>query len=161
MQRNYGQHAAGFSFFGAIGVVATQVAGGADSGVVEVLNAERAALSDNFCRKTDFVMGRADAGTKLDNHVRGIRSEAINHLPDTIGNHAQLSAFATRMHKTNRRRLWIDNVNCTTVGHVNAQCDAALIRDDAVAAGEFSAPRSAATTVDNRDPVPVNLLGCQ
>ena len=41
MQPNHGQHAAGFSFFGAVGVVATQITGGAHAGVVDVLNAER------------------------------------------------------------------------------------------------------------------------
>ena len=40
MQSNHGQHAAGFSFLGAVGVVATQLTGGARAGVVDVLNAE-------------------------------------------------------------------------------------------------------------------------
>ena len=39
MQSNHGKHAAGFSFFGAIGVVATQIRGGARAGVLDVLNA--------------------------------------------------------------------------------------------------------------------------
>ena len=39
VQSNHGQHPAGFSFFGAVGVVATQITGRARAGVVDVLNA--------------------------------------------------------------------------------------------------------------------------
>ena len=70
-----------------------------------------------------------------------------------------LGAFASGMRKTDRRRFWIDNVNCAAVGDVNPQRDATLIGDDAVAAGEFAAHRAAATTIDNCDFVAVNLFG--
>jgi hypothetical protein len=39
MQRKHGQHAAGFSFLGAIRVVVTQITRSARAGVVDVLNA--------------------------------------------------------------------------------------------------------------------------
>ena len=138
-QPNHGQHAAGFSFFGAIGVVATQITGSAYAGVVDVFYAERAALADDFGGEIDFVMRWANAGTELHDHVRGIGAEAFNHLSDRVCHDAKLGAFAAGMHKTDRRRFWIDDVNCATIGDVNAERDAALIGDNAIAAGEFAA----------------------
>ena len=141
IESNHGQHAAGFSFFGAVGVVATQITGSARAGVVDVLNAERATLPDDFGRKIDLVMGWANAGTELHDHVRGIGAEAFNHLSDRVCDDAKLGAFASGMHKANRRRFWIYDVNCATVCDVNAERDAALIGDNAIARGEFAAGR--------------------
>ena len=62
------------------------------------------------------------------------------------------------MYQTNSRRFSIDNVNSTTVGHVNAEGDTALIRDYTVAAGEFAAHRAAATAISNGDFISVHLL---
>jgi hypothetical protein len=138
MQSKYGQHAAGFSFLGAIGVVAIKIAGGAGAGVVDFVYTERAALLDDLGGEIDFVMRRPDAGTELHDHVRGIGAEAFNHLSDRVCNDADLGAFASRMHETNSRRLWIYDVNCATVSDVNPERDAALIGDDAVTAGEFA-----------------------
>ena len=103
-------------------------------------------------------MRRADARTELNDHVRGIRPEAINHLPDRVRNDAELGAFAPGMHQTDGRCFRIDDVKSAAVGDINAERDAALIRDDAIAAGEFAAHRAAATAIDNRDFVSVNLL---
>jgi len=38
VQSNHGQHTAGFSFFGSVGIVATQITSGGRAGVVDVLN---------------------------------------------------------------------------------------------------------------------------
>jgi hypothetical protein len=43
------------------------------------------------------------------------------------------------MHKANRRGFWVYDVNCATVSDVNAERDAALIGDDAIARGKFAA----------------------
>ncbi len=116
------------------------------------------ALPDNFRGEIDFVMRRTNAGAQLHDHVSGIGAEAINHLRNRIRDNAELGAFAAGMNQTDSRRFWIDNVNSTTVGNVNAKRDAALICDQAVAAGEFAAHRAAATTIDDGDLVSVNLL---
>jgi len=68
------------------------------------------------------------------------------------------------MHKANRRRFWIYDVNCATVSDVNAKRDATLVRDDAVAAGEFAAINSAEdsgrySAIDNGDFISVDLFG--
>ncbi len=104
-----------------------------------MLNAERAALPDDFGGKIDFVVGWANAGTELDDHVRRIGAEALNHLSDRVCHYAKLGSFAPGMHKANRRRFWIYDVNCATVRDVNAERDAALIGDNAVARGKFAA----------------------
>ena len=52
MKSKHGKHAAGFSFLGAIGIVAVQIAGGADAGVVDFFNSERATLPDDVARQT-------------------------------------------------------------------------------------------------------------
>src|SRR5207245_896819 len=116
-------------------------------------------LSDDFGGEIDFVMRRANTGAEFHDHVRGLGAEAIDHLPDCVRDDTELGAFAAGMYETDRRRFWIDNVNSATVGNVNAQGNAALIGDNAVAAGEFAAHRAAATGIDNRDFVPVNLFG--
>ena len=103
------------------------------------LNTERATLPDDFGGEIDFVVRRANTRAELHDHVRWIGAEAINHLPDRVGDDTKLGAFATGMHKTDGRRFWIDNVNRATVCDVNAQRDTALIGDNAVAAREFLA----------------------
>ena len=92
-------------------------------------------------------------------HVRGIGAEAINHLLDSVGNDAEFGTFASGMNQPDSRGFLIDNVNRAAVGNVNAQDDAALIGNKSVAAGEFTAHRAVATTTDNLNFVPVNLLG--
>src|SRR5258705_9768365 len=160
----HGQHAAGFSFLGAVGVVATQITGGARAGVVDVLNAERATLPADFGGKIDLVMGWANTRAELHNHARGIGAEAFNHLFDPVCDDAKLGAFASRMHKANRRRFWIYDVNCATVSDVNAERDAALIGDNAIARGEFATINSTEdsgrySAFDNGDFVSVDLFG--
>ena len=138
MQPKHGQHAAGFSFFGAVGIVATQITGSARAGGVDVLNAERATLPADFGGKIDLVMGWANTRAELHDHVRGIGAEAFNHLSDRVCDDAKFGAFASRMHKANRRRFRIYDVNCATVSDINPERDAALIGDNAIAAGEFA-----------------------
>ncbi len=69
--------------------------------------------------------------------VGRIRSEMCFHLPDGIHNDAKLRAFFSGVHEANRRFFLIDNVNCTTIGDVNAKRDFSLIRDDTVAASKL------------------------
>ena len=94
-------------------------------------------------------MRRANTGAELHDHVRRIGAEAINHLPDCVGNDAEFRAFATGMNQTDSRRFWIDNVNRAAVSDVNAQHDSLLIGDDAIAAGEIrlAADTPAASTI--------------
>jgi hypothetical protein len=120
---------------------------------------ECATLADNVGGEIDFEMGRANAGAELDDHVRGIGTEAINHFPDCIRDNSELGAFAPGMNQTDRWRLWIDNVNRAAVGNVNAQCDTPLICDEAVAAAKFTAHRTVATAIDHCDLISVSLFG--
>src|SRR5437870_6582361 len=84
---------------------------------------------------------------------------------DRVHKDAELGAFASRMHQTDGRRFWIDNINRATVRNVNTQRDTAFIRHNAVAAGETSifaadtAAATAAATACNCDFVSVNLFG--
>ena len=95
MKCKHGKHPAGFTFLGAIGIVAVQIAGGAESGVVDLLNAQRTTLPDDFGSEIDFIVRRANAGTELHDHLRRIGSEAINHFVNGIGDDAELGAFAS------------------------------------------------------------------
>ena len=163
-EAKHGQHAAGFSFFGAIGVVETQVTGSARAGVVDVLKAEPATLPADFGGKIDVVMGWANTRDELHNHACGIGAEAFNHLSDRVCDDAKLGAFASGMDKANRRRFCIYDVNCATVSDVNAERDAALIGDDGIAAGKFATINSAEdsgrySAIDNGDFVSVDLFG--
>ena len=141
-----------------------KITGGADAGVVDLLNAEGPALPDDFGAEIDFVVRRPNAGTELHHHVRRIGPEAFNHLSHRVCDDAKLGAFSSGMHKANRRRFWIYDVNCATVSDVNAKRDATLVRDDAVAAGEFATINSAEdsgrySAIDNSDFVSVDLFG--
>ena len=95
MQSNHGQHAAGFSFFGAVGVVATQITSGAYAGVMDLFYADGPALADDFGGEIDLVMGWANTRAELHNHVRWIGTEAFNHLSDRVCDDAKLSSFAS------------------------------------------------------------------
>jgi hypothetical protein len=72
IQSKDSEHAAGFSFFGAVGVVATQITGSARAGVMDVLNPERAALLADLVGKIDFVMWWANTRAELHDHIRWI-----------------------------------------------------------------------------------------
>ena len=109
--------------------------------------------------KSTFVVRRANAGTELHDHVRGIGAEAFDHLSDRICDDAKLGAFAPGMHKANCRRFWIYDVSCAAVSDVNPECDTVLIGDNAIAAREFAAHRAAATAVDYSDFISVDLFG--
>jgi hypothetical protein len=128
---------------------------------VDLLYAERAALPEDFGGKIDFVVGWANAGTELHDHVGWIGAEAFSHLRDRVGGDAELGAFASRMHKTDGGCFWIYYVNGATVSHVNSERDAALIGDDTIAAGEFAAHRAAATVIDDCDFISVDLFGSE
>ena len=104
-------------------------------------------------------MGWANAGTELHDHVRGIGAEAFNHLSDCVCDDAKLGAFAAGMHKADRRRCWIYDVNCATVSDINAERDTALIGNNAIAARKFAAHRAAATAIDHGDVISVDLFG--
>jgi hypothetical protein len=82
----------------------------------------------------------------------------IDHLPDRVRYNAELGAFAAGMNQAYSGRFWIENVNRAAVSDVNTEHDTALIRDDAIAAAEFTAHRIVATAIDNCDLVSVNLL---
>jgi len=130
----------------------------ADTAAVDLLHALCATLFHNFRRKIDLVMWRTNAGAELRDQIGWIRSEALDHLRDRVGDDAELGPSATGMNQTDGRSFWIDNVNRAAIGDVNAQHDSTLIGDDAIAAAEFAAHRAAATIIDNSDLVSVNLL---
>ena len=159
MQSNHGQHPPGLSFLSAVGVIATQITGSARAGVVDVLNAERPALPDDFGGEIDFVVRRANARTELHDHFRRIGPEAVDHLSNRVRDDAEFGALASGMHKPDRRSRRIYDVNCAAVSDVNAERDAALIGDNAIARGEFAAHRAAATAVDYGDVASVDLFG--
>ena len=151
-----GEHAAGASFFGAVGIVAIDMAGGADAAVVDFTHTLRATLFYNFRGEIDFVMRRTNAGTQLHNQVGRSRSEARAHLRDRIRDDAQLCPFAAGVDETDGRRFWIDNINRATIGDMNAEQNFPLVRDDSVATGELSAQFN--WSIDNRNFVSVNLF---
>ena len=141
-----------------------QVAGRANAGVVDLVNAERPAFPDDISGEIDFVVRRANAWAELHDYLLGIGAEAIDHLLDRVRDDAELGAFASGMHKADRRRSRIYDVNCATVSDVNAERDATLVREDAVAAGKFAAINSAEdsgrySAIDNSDFVSVDLFG--
>src|SRR5438034_5050906 len=123
MKCKHGKHPAGFTFLGAIGIVAVQVAGGADAGVVDLLNAQRTTLPDDFDSEIDLIVRRPNTGTELRDHVGRIGSEAINHLVNGVCDDAELGTFASGMDKADGRSFWIYDVNGATVGDVNAERD--------------------------------------
>jgi hypothetical protein len=131
---------------------------------VDLLHAERATLPDDFGGNIDFVMGWANTRAELHNHARWIGAEPFNHLSDRVCYDTKLGAFASGMHKANRRRFWIYDINRATVSDVNAEGDTALIGNYAIARGEFTAINSAEdsghySAVDKGNPVSVDLFG--
>src|SRR5439155_23620384 len=79
------------------------------------------------------------------------------HLLDRFRNNSPLGAFLAGMDEANHWRFWIDNVNRAVIGHVNAERDPFLIRDEPVATGKFFIASNG--LLDNRDFFAVNLLG--
>jgi len=154
---NQRQHAASATFLRPVGIVKVEMASGADATVVDFEHALRLTLFDNLRCEIDLVVRRANAWAELDDHLRWIGSEAIKHLPDRVGDDAELGAFAPGMHQTNGWCAWIDNVNSATVSDVNAQRDTPLIRYNAVAARKFLA--ASARLINHRDFVSMNLFG--
>jgi hypothetical protein len=124
---------------------------------VDFEHALHSTLFDNFRRKIDLVVRRANTRTQLNNHVCGIRSETLNHLCNCVADDAEFGAFASGMHQTDGWRFWIDNVNRATVGDVNAHRDPGLICNESIAPGEMFVRID--RCIDNCNLVSVNLLG--
>src|SRR2546430_14912021 len=78
------EHPAGFSFFSAVGIIAINVARGADARVMNLLNSGSTALLDDLRRKIDFVVRRPNTGAKLHDQLSRVRSEMFTHLPNRI-----------------------------------------------------------------------------
>jgi hypothetical protein len=121
-------------------------------------------LPYDFRSEIDLVAGWANTGTELHDHVRGIGPEAFNHLSDRVCHDTKFGSFAPGVHKANCRRCWIDDVNCATIGDVNAERETALIGDNAIARGEFATINSAEdsgrySAFDNGNFVSVDLFG--
>ena len=57
------------SFFRAIGIVALQIAGSADTAVVNLFDTGVTTLPDNFRGKINFVMRRPNARAQLRNQI--------------------------------------------------------------------------------------------
>ena len=60
------------------------------------------------------------------------------------------------MNEPHCRRLWIDKIDCATVGDMNAERDPALICNETIASGEMFVGLD--RCIDNCNLVPVNLL---
>ena len=106
---------------------------------MDFLDTDYAALPDDFASEIDFVVLWANAGTELHGHVRRFGAEAFTHLSDRVCDETELGAFASGMHEAYRRSFRIYNVSRAAVRDVNTERDAALIGDNAIAAGEFAA----------------------
>ena len=106
---------------------------------MDALHTERAALLDDFGGKIDFVVRWTNTRTELHDYVGRIGAEALTHLPDCVCDDTKLGSFASGMDKTNRKCLWICDVNGATIRDVNTERDTPLIGDDAIEAGEFAA----------------------
>src|SRR5205823_960899 len=131
------EHPAGFSFLSAIGIIASDVARGADARVMNLCYASGAALLNDLRGKIDFVMRRSNTRTELHHQLSRVRSEMFPHLLNRIGNNRRLGPILAGMNQANRRCFWIDNVNRAAIGNMNTKCDLFLIGDDPVATGEF------------------------
>ena len=129
---------------------------GADSAVVDLLHTAGSTLPNNLRREIDLVMGRPNAGTELDDEIGRRRTKTLVHEFDRSRSDFELGAFLSRMHESDCRRFWIDDVNRAAVRNVNAEANAALICNDTIAAGK-TFPRFN-RSIHDRDLVAMNLL---
>ena len=152
-----GEHPAGAAFFGAIRIVAAEIAGGAHAGIVHCRNAEIATLPDNLRGKIDFVMRRANAGAELNHKIGRARTKLRCHRHDRIRNHAQLRPFLARVDESNGAANRIDQKCRATIGDVNAETNPALVGDQPVALLETFA--FADLRINDTDLFSMNLPG--
>ncbi len=82
LQTEQREHSAGLPFLSPVGIILIEIAGGADTTVVDLPNASNTALLDDVSCKIDLVMRRTNARTELDDQAGGIRSKARRHLLD-------------------------------------------------------------------------------
>ena len=69
LKRQEREHATSPPFLGAIGIIAVQVARGADSRIIHRRNAEITALAHDLRSEIDFIMRWSNAGTELDHQI--------------------------------------------------------------------------------------------
>ena len=150
------QHPSGAPFFGAIGIVAREIAGGADAGIVDGSNTQVAALPDNLRGEIDLVMRRANAGTELNHQIGRARAEPFRHDSDRVRNNSQLRAFLAGMDQTNCTVNRIDEKNGAAIGNVNPKTDPSLGCDHSITAIETLV--AAERRIDDADLFTVNLL---
>ena len=132
-----------------------QIAGSADTAVVNLFDTGIPTLPDNFRREINFVMRRSNAWAQLRNQIAGLDSKRLSHLLDCVPNDSQGSSFLARMNQTNGACLLIDQKNRAAVGHINAEANIPLIRNQPIT--PFETLVSGRHRIDHRDFVAVNL----
>ena len=91
------QHSSGATFFGAIGIVALQIARSADAAVVNFVHASVATLLDDLRGEIDFVMRRTDARTELHDQIGcRLRRTLVLHQTDRISQQFQVRCLFFR-----------------------------------------------------------------
>ena len=70
-----------------------QVTSRADTAVVNVFDTGILTLPENFRSEIDFIVGRANARTQLDDEIDGIRAEMLSHFLDRLGNDFKRGSF--------------------------------------------------------------------
>lgn len=149
------QHPSSLSLFGAVGIIAIQIARCAHAAVMNLIHAARSTLANNFGSEIDFVMRRANARTELHDHICGIRSESLLHLPDCFRGNSERRSFLARVRQPDRRRFRIDNVSGAAIGDMDAEGNASLVRNNGVAIRKFFV--GSELSVDDGNFVGVNL----
>jgi hypothetical protein len=156
-QREEGEHATGASFFGAIRIVARQIAGSANAAIVDRRDSEIAALPCDLRSEINLIVRRANAGTELNDEIGCMRTKLCGHFVDRGRYDPKLGAFFAGMHEANGAANWIYQEDCTAIGDVNAEANAALISDQSIAILETFA--SANLRIDEGDLFSMDLLG--
>jgi hypothetical protein len=155
-QREECEHPPGPPFFGAIGIIARQIAGGTNSAIVHRPNSEIAALPCDLRGEIDLVVRRANAGAELNQEIGRARTKLSGHRVDRGRHHPKLGAFLARMDQANGVANGIDEINRAAIGDVNAETNATLTCNQSVAVLETFV--SANRGIDKGDIFSMNLL---
>lgn len=113
-------------------------------------------MPHNLAREIDFVMGRTNARTELHHKIRGPRTKTLRHRVNGGGGDTQLRPFFPRVDQADYIPDGINDENSAAIGDVNAEANAALIGDQAIAA--VKTPILFRRLVDNADPGSMHLL---
>jgi len=130
--------------------------GGADPGVMNIHDARFVCLAANFRGKINLIAGGADAWTDYDDQIGGDEVADRAESMDSYGNDPKFRSFPPGVKECSGGAFLGHDPYRSTVGHIDAECDAPGCSDKAIRSRDWLWRR----LLHDSHLIAMNLFGC-